>query len=65
MTLTFYERGVIQGQLKSAVLLLEDRFSPLPPAVKKRVEAMSADQLRELLLALLRAQTLKDLGLEE
>ncbi len=64
MTLTYYQRGKLQERLETALLHLEARFGSLSPAVKTKVEAMSPDQLRELLLALLSAHTLKELGLE-
>ena len=69
MTLTYYERGKIEGQnkerLETVLLQLEAKFGLLSPAVKSRVEAMSPEQLRQLTVAFARYQTLKELGLED
>ena len=68
MTLTYYERGAIDGShktlIRTALRQLEARFGSLAPAVKQRVEAMSLEQLDELLLAFARVQSLKEMGLE-
>jgi hypothetical protein len=64
MTLTYYERGQLQERLEATLLLLEARFGTLSAAVKERVEAMSPAELRQLQVALVRAQTLKELGLD-
>jgi hypothetical protein len=67
--MTTYERGIQQGILQerrqTALLQLEAKFGPLAPEVIQRVEALSPGQLRPLLLDLVKAQSLKDLGLEE
>jgi hypothetical protein len=39
--------------------------SPLPPAVRQRVEALSPEELRQLTLDFVKAQSLKDLRLAE
>jgi hypothetical protein len=68
MTLTYYERGQIQGErnalLRTAVRLLEEQFGPLSAAVRARLEGLSNVQLDALLPRVLKAQSLKDLGLE-
>ena len=68
MTLTYYERGLIEGRnkerLELTILQLETRFGPRAAAVRKRVEGMSPEQLRELLLAIVHAQSLNELGFE-
>jgi hypothetical protein len=46
------------------LLLLEERFGPPSPAVKKRVGAVPEEKLEALLRALLGAQSLQALGLE-
>jgi hypothetical protein len=65
---TTYERGlqqgVLQGQRKMALRMLEGKFGSLTPEVRQRVEALSAEQLDQLALAMNTAQSLKDLGLE-
>jgi hypothetical protein len=63
--LTYYERGELAGMRKAALRQLEAKFGPLSPRAKERVEAMSRQQLEDLLLALLTDKTLTDLGLED
>jgi hypothetical protein len=69
MTLTYYDRGKIQGEHdalhRTATRLLEDKFGPLSSPVKERLAVMDITQLDQLLAAVLRAQSLKDLGLED
>jgi hypothetical protein len=78
---TTYERGILQGRQEgreegqregqlmerreNALLLLEAKFGALSPEFKQRVEAMSAERLRQLLLDLVKAQTLEELHLME
>jgi hypothetical protein len=62
--ITTYERGKIAERLEAALLLLKAKFGALSPEVKQRVEALSPEGLRELQLNLLKAESLKDLGLE-
>jgi hypothetical protein len=61
---TTYERGKIEGERGTALLLLEAKFGPLSPEVKRRVEALSPERLRQLLLDLLKSQSLQELHLE-
>jgi hypothetical protein len=63
--ITTYERGRIEERRETALLLLEAKFGPLAPEVKQRVEALSAEQLRQVLLDLVKAQSLKELHLED
>ena len=63
--ITTYERGILQGERKSALRLLEAKFGPLSPEVKQRVEALSPEGLAQLQLALLKAQSLKELRLDD
>ena len=62
--ITTYERGmaegIVRGQRVTALLQLEARFGPLSPAVRQRVEALSPDELRQLTLDFVKAQSLKD-----
>jgi hypothetical protein len=44
---------------------LEARFGPLPPEVALKVAALPAERLKEISLALLTAQSLKELGLTD
>jgi hypothetical protein len=66
--ITTYERGKIEGRIEgrreTALLLLEAKFSPLSPEVKQRVEALSSEQLSQVLLDLVKTHSLKDLHLE-
>jgi hypothetical protein len=69
LMITTYERGKLAGQLKAlqetALLLLETKFGPLSPEVKHRLEAMSSEQLRQLILQQVKAESLKELGLQD
>jgi hypothetical protein len=62
--ITTYERGKMAGRLESALLQLEAKFGALPPEIKQRVEALSPEELRELQINLLKAESLKELRLE-
>jgi hypothetical protein len=57
---TTYERG----QRHLLEKQLEQRFGPLTPATRQRLEALSADELEALAVAILTAQSLRELGLE-
>ncbi len=63
--ITTYERGKIAGLRETALLQLEARFGPLSPAIRQRVEALSPEELRQLTLDILKAQSLKELRLED
>jgi hypothetical protein len=60
---TTYERGIEQGERRSALRLLEAKFGPLSAEVKQHVEALSPEALAQLQLDLLEAQALEELGL--
>jgi Domain of unknown function (DUF4351) len=66
--MTTYERGRLAGQLEMAIKMalrqLEAKFGPLPPEIKSRVEALSPQQLEQLGLDLIKAQSLEELGLQ-
>jgi hypothetical protein len=65
MTTSFIERG---RQLERREVLrkqLTKRFGPLSAAVEQRLQSLSMDRMEELLLAILDARSLKDLGLED
>ena len=62
--ITTYERGKIEGRRETALLQLEAKFGPLSPEVKQRVEQLSPEQLVQVLLDLVKAQSLKELHLE-
>jgi len=67
LMITTYERGMIAGKIagqrETALLQLEARFGPLAAEVKQRVEALSPEQLRQLLLDFAKAQSLSELRL--
>jgi hypothetical protein len=65
LMITTYERGIIAGQRKTVLVQLEAKFGPLSSAVRERVEALSQDELNQLLLDILKAQSLKELHLED
>jgi flagellar biosynthesis/type III secretory pathway protein FliH len=59
------ERGIEQGMRRSALWLMEAKFGPLSPEVKQQVEALPRDAVAQLQLDLLKAQTLKELHLDD
>jgi hypothetical protein len=63
--ITTYERGILHGQRQLALLQLETKFGPLPSEIKQRLESLSSDQLRQLSMDLLKAQSLQELGLQD
>lgn len=62
---TTYERGKIEGQIETCrenvLMLLEARFPPLPEGMEKRVSALSLDQLKKLLVDIVKANAIDDL----
>ena len=62
---TTYERGIEQGERRSALRLMEARFGPLSAEVKRQVEALSGEALAQLQIDLLGARTLQELGLAD
>jgi hypothetical protein len=62
---TVYEQGREEGVRDLLREQLADRFGPLPPEVAGRLEAMSYAQLKSLVKQVLRATSLKDLGLAD
>jgi hypothetical protein len=57
------QRGVQKGRRELLREVLEDRFGPLSTETVARLEAWPSDRLRELVRALLSAQSLQELGL--
>jgi hypothetical protein len=62
--MTTYERGRIEERRETALLLLEVKFGPLSPELKQRVVGLSPEQLRQVMLDVVKAQSLKELHLE-
>jgi hypothetical protein len=63
--LTSFDRGFIDGQRQAALICLGAKFGALRPEVKQRVEALSPEQVHQLLLDISKSQSLKDLHLED
>lgn len=59
------ERGLVAGQRKTILVVLENRFGPLDESVIARVNDWPAGQLDELTKNILTANSLKDLGLQD
>jgi hypothetical protein len=59
------EQGIRQGEQRTVLRLLEAKFGPLSAEVKRRVAALSPEALVQLQLDLLKAQSLKELRLED
>jgi len=59
------EKGLEKGQREILRMLIDERFGPVSPAVLERIEQLPAAQLKPLGKALVRAQSLRDLGLED
>jgi hypothetical protein len=64
MSMTMYEKGQRAMLLKVLVGLLEEKFGPLSAAVREKLEQTPDDRLMLLAKAVLRAQSLQELGLE-
>lgn len=65
MVKTWSEMGREDGQRQLLLKQLEKRFPPLSKKVRRRLEKWPAEKLVELGEALVTAQTLKELGLED
>jgi hypothetical protein len=67
--ITTYERGKIEGRVEelrdTALLLLEAKFGQISSDVMQRVKSLSAEQLRQLLVDLVKAQSLPELHLQD
>jgi hypothetical protein len=66
---TWFEEGVEKGEQKGQRELLltqlQTRFSPLSDTARQRPEAWPAEKLKDLGRALLTAESLRELGLED
>jgi hypothetical protein len=66
---TTFEKGVRvglqQGRREVLQKLLEARFGPLSPRAQQRLESLSLEQLEARTLALPKAESLQELGLED
>lgn len=58
------KKGMEKGKLVALMLLLENRFAKLPDDVRRKVERIESSQrIEELLVAVLNAKSLSELGL--
>jgi hypothetical protein len=66
---TWYEKGLEKGLEKGRREVLrdqlEEKFGPLSPQVEERLQQLGTERLVELTKAVLRAQSLRELGLED
>jgi len=64
---TTYERGKVEGKVEerrdNALLLLETRFGPVAEEVRNRLAKLAPDQLRQVLLELVKAKSLSEVTL--
>jgi hypothetical protein len=65
MNVTWFEKGIDKGRRELLQEQLEERFGPLSAAVIERLRELPADRLTVLGRALVRAQSLRELGLED
>ena len=56
-----YDKGFRQGERGVVLRMAEHRFGPVPPATRKRIEALSDAQLRRAEVRLLEARVIEDL----
>jgi hypothetical protein len=67
--ITTYERGlnqgILQGERELALTLLEAKFGPISAEVRRRVEALSSEDLRQTMIEYYEAPSLKELGLQD
>jgi hypothetical protein len=62
---TWSEEGEEKGRRETLLEQLEVKFAPLSETVRRRLTAWPAEKLPELGRALLKAQSLRELGLED
>jgi len=65
IAVTTFEMGLQQGQRTTLQKQLEARFGALSPCAQQRLDSLSPERLEALALALLNAQSLQELGLED
>jgi aryl-alcohol dehydrogenase-like predicted oxidoreductase len=65
MAMTTFEKGLLQGRRLTLQEQLEDRFGPLSPSVQQRLDNMNFERLAALARALMRTQSLEELGLDD
>ena len=65
MNMTWYEKGIEEGSRAVLRDLVEEKFGPLSPQAQERLQQLPADRLTALSKAVLRVQSLRELGLED
>ena len=65
MNKTWFEMGEEEGRRKVLRQLLPERFGPLPPVAQQRLTEWPAERLEPLVTAVIKAQSLKEMGLED
>ena len=65
LMITTYERGMIAERREMVRAQLQAKFGALSPNAQQRIEALSPEELRQLALDLLRAESLQELHLED
>ena len=65
MNKTWFEMGEEEGRRKVLRQLLQERFGPLPPVAQQRLTEWPAERLEPLVTAVIKAQSLKEMGLED
>jgi len=73
MGTTWYEQGIEkgiekgreQGQREFLLIQLEERFGPLSEQLRNRLQNLPPERVGELVRAVVRAQSLAELGLGE
>jgi hypothetical protein len=64
--MTTYERGILQGERNALLYLWEKKFGLPVPAVKQHVESLSsAEEVRQLLVDVARAESIEELHLPD
>jgi hypothetical protein len=59
------QAGLQEGRRTTLEKQLEARFGPLSPSAQQRLDSLSTERLEALALALLKARSLQELGLED
>ena len=65
MNKTTFEKGFEKGQVEILQAVMEERFGTLPPAILNRLQRMSASELLALGKAVVRVESLSELGLDK
>jgi len=65
MNKTWFEMGQEDERRRVLRRQLEKRFGPLPPVTQQRLTEWPAERLEPLLTAVIAAQSLQEMGLED